>query len=321
MQAQNYLLNSNQFIQQYQSITDFYNHNIIKHFISTNDNFTLSAIELKPSVCNTNKTLVIIPGRGEVEFKYAELLYSIKDLGIHAFVLFVRGQGHSQATLPLSRATYIDDFSLYRKDVATMINKLNINPNFQMLAFSLGGLISIDYLQNELIKPQRLAIIAPFLYPYFPLPSFILNKVIKIGNKLFKTHYAPHHGEYQRIPFEKNVHSHCRIRYEKYHDYYSANKDVLPGGITYGFLSACLKTQYNLMNSNFEFFCPIHCQIAEKDKIVNSNATKIFISKHLTNFFKPHLGIIDNAYHDILNEEDHIRNPALYKAFTFLFKE
>ncbi len=312
----NFLLTSQEFILKQQDILDFYKNNVKQHLIETKDNFKLSVLEFNTS--NYDNTLVIVPGRGEVEYKYAELLYSLRSLNLRVIIPFVRGQGHSDNVLKKSNATYIEDFKLYRLDLLFCLEKLNVN-NFSMLSFSLGALISLDYIKNERLLPSKLCTIAPFLYPYINLSDFIVTSFIKIANIAFKTRYAPHYGEYKRLKFEDNKHSHCIERYEKYHDYYETNWQNCPGGITYAFLKSCLDKQLELLNSKYELNVPLLCIVPLEDKIVNSNKTLKFLQKHSNDKLPPKFITIENAYHDILNEKDEIRNVNLYKALTFLF--
>ena len=76
------------------AIEGFYQNDLIFHKIKRDENITLSAVELKGPK-KPKMTLVIIPGRAEIEHKYAELLYNLKRRSIRVLVLFVRGQGSS----------------------------------------------------------------------------------------------------------------------------------------------------------------------------------------------------------------------------------
>lgn len=312
----NFLLTCDEFIKKHQNITDFYAHNIIKHKLRSQDGLTLSVLEFKP--IDYTKTLVIIPGRGEIEYKYAEFLYSLRDLKLRVIVPFVRGQGHSTNTLSHSNATYIEDFNLYRTDILSSLQQLSVH-NFAMLSFSLGALIALDFIKYEKLLPTKLCTIAPFLYPYINLPDCIVNSFIRLANLCCKNSYAPHHGEYKRISFDKNIHTHCKERYEKYHDYYEANYQNCPGGITYAFLNACLNKQQELLYSNYELNVPLLCLIPLEDKIVAPNKTLNFVHKHKHDQKSLSYKTIEHAYHDILNEVDDIRNNNLYLALDFLF--
>ena len=84
----NFLLTSQEFILKQQDILDFYKNNVKQHLIETKDNFKLSVLEFNTS--NYDNTLVIVPGRGEVEYKYAELLYSLRSLNLRVIIPFVR---------------------------------------------------------------------------------------------------------------------------------------------------------------------------------------------------------------------------------------
>ena len=76
------------------AIEDFYLAVVRHHQIKRSPELTLSAIELRPD--NYERTLVIVPGRAETEHKYAEFLYSMRNLPYRIVITFVRGQDHSR---------------------------------------------------------------------------------------------------------------------------------------------------------------------------------------------------------------------------------
>ena len=74
-----------------------------------------------------------------------------------------------------------------------------------------------------------------------------------------------------------------------------------------------------LINSDFEFDIDIYCQSAGKDKVVSTPKAKEFFLKHKNDKCPPRFEIIDNCFHDLINESDEYRIDALAKALEFLF--
>lgn len=299
------------------AIEDFYLAVVRHHQIKRSPELTLSAIELRPD--NYERTLVIVPGRAETEHKYAEFLYSMRNLPYRIVITFVRGQGDSTKTIPGTLKCHIDDFNLYRHDVEFILEELSIK-DYSLMGFSLGGLISTDLYVYGTHKPKRMALIAPYFWPAFNLPEPILRALVKIVGALpyFKTCYTPHGREYQKVPFEENVHSHSKVRYEFYHDYYAAHPDKALAGPTYGFVREALLKQLQLRRSKFEFTIPVLCASAGEDHIVSTPHCAALMQAHARDEIPPQYVRVSNAYHDILNEIDAYRNPILSRALSFL---
>ena len=110
-----------------------------------NENLTLTATRLK--VKDPVNSLVIIPGRGEIAHKFYEFFYTLYNLKIEAIVIFARGQAASSRILKDKNKCHIERFEDLAKDICFVLEKLNID-NYKLLAFSLGGLISLDIIKN-----------------------------------------------------------------------------------------------------------------------------------------------------------------------------
>ncbi len=301
-------------------IEKFYETQILNHSFTHPSGLTLTAVELPGSL--KKPALVIIPGRGEIAHKYAEFLYSLKDSNIRVVILFARAQGGSTRLLADEERCHIDDFANFRQDIDFLIKKLKIE-KYNLMAFSLGCLISLDLILNSNVKPQKAALLAPYIYPFYPLPKFILGALIRILGALPISNiaYTPHGGKYKRIAFEENNHSHSKIRYNAYHDYYADHKNLTIGGPTWGFLRQTYIAQQKLLKGNFEFPIPIRVLCAGDDKVVDTKVAFEFFKKHSKDKYAPKVSIIKNAYHDLLIEADEYRLQSLNYAIKFLFED
>lgn len=311
-------------------IEEFFDSSIKHHRIHASGNLFLSAIELPApqgasgvSLEDSSNTLVIIAGRAESENKYAELLYSLKDTGIRVIVAFVRGQGKSTPVLYDSNKCHVERFLHYRADFENILSYLDVGPDFKLLGFSLGGLISLEFCFNTSFayKPKSLVLICPFLGVNFLLPAKVVYPILKTmcNFRPFALSYTPFGKEYVRTPFEENIHSHCPLRYKIYHDYYDKNPELALAGPTYKFVRCCLQAQLRLNRIKCNFDFPTLCLSAGADMVVSTQAAKEFCAHHKHDRVPPKFELIPHAYHDILNESDGYRNPTLMKALNFLF--
>lgn len=314
----------------YPKIDAFYENELKHHRIHVSDNLFLSALELKApadapgtSLQDSSNTLVIIAGRAETEHKYTELLYHLRDSKLRILVCFVRGQGQSSTVLYDSNKCHIERFLHYRVDLENMLSYLDVGPNYKMLGFSLGGLISLEFCFNTKFpyKPQSLALICPFLGIPNLLAPKVVYPILKImcNIRSFALSYTPHGKEYVRIPFEENIHSHSPLRYDIYHDYYIKHPQLALAGPTYKFVKCCMQAQQRLDKIKCKFDFPMLCLSAGADMVVSTPAAREFCQRHAHDTIAPQFELIPHAYHDILNESDNYRNDAMLKALNFLF--
>ncbi len=303
-----------------QQIEDFYERELLRHKLERTPAISLSVLEYRPE--RFDKTLVIIPGRAEIEHKYAELIYSLRVLPLRILIPFVRGQGSSSRVIPGSQKCHIDDFNIYRQDIEFMLTSLQVT-DFLLLGFSMGGLISTDLYVNGSLLPRRMALIAPYFWPAYNLPEPILRVFVGIMGSLplFNKLYTPHGSEYQKITFEENYHSHSRLRYELYHDYYASHPQLALAGPSYCFVRQSLLKQTELFHRRFDFSIPVFCAAAGEDKVVSSAHCAAFMQAHAHDSCPPIFTRISKAFHDILNECDEYRNPVLSRALSFLLND
>lgn len=273
---------------------------------------------LKSTKDNAKKTLVIIPGRAECEYKYAFLLYCLKDLPLNIYIFFVRGQGKSTAYYKDSKKCHIDRFKDYTDDINYLLSYFKIT-DYSLMAFSLGGLISLSLYKRYDNKPQKIALMAPYIWPYFPVPNFLLQSIIYTSVYLgLKESYTPHGKEYKFVEFKDNHHSHSEYRYNKYHAHYAKHPDEKPAGPSFNFVYECLKEQKALFKDPLNFDREIMCIVAMDDKVVDKDMCLKFFNKHANDSTKPFVICANKAYHDILNEKTSIQKTALNCALSFL---
>lgn len=285
-----------------------------------NEGYTLTAVKL--IVNNPRDFLVIIPGRGEIGHKFAEFFYTLSLLKIGAVVIFARGQAQSTRILEDRQKCHLHKFEDLTSDVTFVLNAMNIH-NYKLLAFSLGGLVSLDIIKNGTNKPQRAALISPYLWPYFKLPKFILTVFIMIFGTLSFTQnlYTPHGKEYKPLEFDNNHHSHDKERFTYYHEYFKNHPELTIGGPTYRFVREAMRKQLEMLHDSFEFTLPIYTQSSENDRVVDTKTCQNFFLDHQKDKVPPQFEIIKGAFHDVINESDEYRIEPLAKALNFLFTE
>ncbi len=305
-----------------EDIEQFYQNQVNQYYFTSQDGYKLTAVGIKFTDSPFHYPLVIIPGRGETAHKYAELLYSLSKLKLNVYILFVRGQGESQRLLRDRQRCHLENFDVLRDDLQHMLHDLNIS-QYMLLGFSLGGLMSVDLILHGNCTPLRTCLIAPFIWPYFKAPPFVLSAFVCLLGSLppFKYAYTPHGSAYKKIPFEENYHSHCKTRYEEYHNYYAEHPELTIGGPTYAFVCQCVRKQRELLSTPLKFKLPLRVYICGEDKVVSSEMAAKFFNAHAQDGGLLQLVREDGVYHDVLNEIDDYRNRILAEALAFLFGE
>ncbi|MGN0902142.1 MAG: alpha/beta fold hydrolase [Succinivibrio sp.] len=311
-------LNVESYVAKHDEIERLYRSSVEIINFTTPDGLTLVAARL--NVENAKDKLVIIPGRGEIPHKFAEFFYTLSELKISAVVIFARGQYLSSRILKDKNKCHIDKFENFSKDISFVLDELKIR-DYKLLAFSLGGLISLDIIVNGKNKPSRAALISPYLWPHFKLRKSVLKAVITFFGTMpgLRTMYTPHGSTYKRVPFEENNHAHCKERYNYYHDYFALHPNYTIGGPTFHFVKECLKKQLQLKAAKFEFPIPVYCQSSGDDQVVSTPDAQEFFELHKNDPIKPRFEIVDGAWHDVINETDNYRTPMMANALKFLF--
>lgn len=298
------------------AIENFYFEHVQLRQIQSPDGLRLCAALYEPE--NWSRSLLVIPGRGETAHKYAELIFNLRQKNLRIAVCFARGQGNSQRLLADPHRCHIRSFDELSEDIWTMLKALNFQ-NFGLLGFSLGGLIGLDFIRKCKLLPHKAAMLVPFLWPAYAVPPVVLYAVVNVLGAIpvIREQYTPYGSDYKRIPFEENHHSHCRLRYEAYHDYYALHPELNIGSPTWSFVREALRTQKMLYHTMAELPVPFYCRCAGVDKVVSTARARLFFSTRKG--CSCDFGIIDDAWHDILNESDCYRTPALCGALNFLF--
>ena len=298
-------------------IEAFWRSEVKQHRYETKDGLHLDCAEVVPP--GAREQLLIIPGRGETAHKYAEFFYELSALGIRAAVLFVRGQGTSSRLLADPQKCHIGSFADLLSDVRLFASCLGY-ASYGLLAFSFGCLISLAAMKEGALSPARVCLIAPYLWPNTKYSPWQLRLIAAAGSlPWLRCRFTPYGKAYRDIPFDQNYHCHCKERYEAYHAYYREHPELTIGAPTFGFLHEATAQQLRLFASDSGLKAPCLFMPAAQDRVVLSSAAAAFCKKHQHDAAKPCLESIEGSWHDVINEVDSIRNPALARALNFIF--
>jgi lysophospholipase len=290
-----------------------------------------------PTDGSSNKdSIVIVSGRSEGYLKYQELCFDLYQLGYNLFIVDHRGQGISERMLSNPHKGYVENFDYYYLDLAAFITDIvikkieenGLNKKPYLLSHSMGGAISIRYLQHfpDTIKAAVLS--SPMIaINSGSFPTVLAHALIWLGSKLnawfgkkpwyFIGQHNYNEGKCKRS-FSTNPLMHSPIRYQRFTELYQANKDIQLGGVTLPWLVEALKTEKAIFADLKKLITPTLVIQAGNDKIVDNKAQNQFCQQlnalyaHSCPEGKP--VTIENAYHELFFEQDQYRQQALTTA-------
>ena len=280
-------------------------------FLSTDDGCSLRYGVWYSETEKKRGSIILLAGRREYMEKYIETINELNEKGYDVFSLDWRGQGLSSRMLSNRHKGFIDSYDTYLKDldmfVKHMVRPEAVLPLF-ILAHSMGGHIALRYLHDHAERIDKAILVSPMIDVMTPLiPKCLIRVMVNMAmNAGFDNAYVMGSGDYDhQVKFDGNRLTSDSRRFMDEKNAIAQNPDLALGGITYGWLSATLKSIDILNGSGFaeKITTPILIVSAEDDKIVSLSAQR-HIRDRLENcrFVE-----IPGARHEILIETDAIR--------------
>ncbi|MBU2870139.1 alpha/beta fold hydrolase [Colwellia sp. E2M01] len=279
-------------------------------------------------------TIVIVPGRCEGYLKYQELAFDLFHQGYNLFIIDHRGQGLSGRLLTNLNKGYVVNFQDYVTDLGYFIDNIvmkdNVNKPY-LLAHSMGGAISLRYMQDCPMTIKAAVIASPMLgFNSGLLPKFLAQKIVSIKSLLNSTfekilnkepNYFWGQKDYYSKSFTKNKLTHSTTRYQAFIDLYGNNKLIQLGGVTTHWLVQGIKAQKKIFTELVNLKTPILLLQAGEDSIVNQQAQNDFCKK-LHNIQPQSCpsgspSRIEGAYHELFFESDEYRNNAIAQTLSW----
>lgn len=307
-------------------ITPFWHNVMVQESFNSDDNVRINYCYC---ICPGAKaTIVLSPGRTESYMKYQEFIYDLYQNGFSVFAIDHRGQGLSGRLIDHPQKGYVDDFQHYVDDFHYFYHHIVVkhaNAPLCMVGHSMGGAIGTLYLQQNPDDFVAVAMSAP-LYGFRPgpLPMFISKWAIRgmIGLKSIlrrSKDYFWGQMDYVPVPFEENLLTHCRARYEQFRHQYNTVAELRLGGITFHWLATSLRAMERLFANISRVKTPLLLIQSCDDEIVNQNEQNRFYQKLERLGNCPTLKKIElhGAKHEVFFETDLMRTRAMHTLIEF----
>ena len=203
--------------------------------------------------------VVILPGRTESAFKYAEVVYDLRNYGLSFYILDHRGQGASDRVSDTVGASHVESFEHFKTDLTLLLTQ-----NFQRehkrvfaIAHSMGAnILSLFAIENPDFF-EKIVLASPMLdIPTDPLPEtvtyylFQLIGLLGMGEK-----FVFGHGPYD--PNESYRGTHSANRFAAVKTKRDEFKDQWIGGVTFSFVARCLEATWAMRNHSGKLTMPI----------------------------------------------------------------
>ncbi|WP_445426181.1 alpha/beta fold hydrolase [Alishewanella sp. HL-SH06] len=275
---------------------------------------------------------VISSGRIETAIKYSELMLELTTAGYSVFILDHRGQGRSGRMLPDSQLGYVADFADYQHDLESFLRQV-VKPaahqKHVLLAHSMGAAIAAGLItQPPWQEWQSFFCAAILCSPMFGIytgmvPSNVAEPLALLYCQLRRwwqpnaPRYFPMQLAYKDKAFAHNELTQSQARYQALRHCYQTEPQLQLGGVTCTWLHQAILAMKRLRCSAHHCQTPVLLLQAGADQVV-ANRAQLAWFKQLPKALPHSFKIIEGAKHELLMEQDNLRQQALVHINQFL---
>lgn len=293
-------------------------------YLKTPDGLTLRVaywLNLKPKA--HSKTILFLEGRASFIEKNYETIQDLLNQGHDVWVFDWRGHGGSSRLLENPQKVHIDQYETYLKDLYQIVHQM-VKPKARFplvfLGISFGGHMALRYAHAHGEDLDGMILVSPMLDIHTdPFPYAFACALTKTAMMLgFGETYAAGYSDYNPAveSFEKNLNTQDYYRYEYQRKLCMNNMKLVTGGPTYSWVNATFESINYIQQSGIleSIKVPTLILSAGLDKVVNNSQDKEFCHKMIACQQKTYF----NAYHNISNEKNMIRDQFLTDVAQFL---
>lgn len=270
-------------------------------------------------VKNAKANILISSGRTEGMLKYQEFIYDLNRNGYSVYILDHRGQGNSERLLKDPQIGHVNKFEDYVKDMHLFVQKFVPKQTKRVLVgHSMGGAIASLYVEEYTHDFSMLILSSPMHQPDL-ISSAITNLACNVfeNRKHDIDRYAIGEKSYGESlePFEENLLTHSKIRYEITDIAFDIEPKTKIGGPSVRWVKeACLGSAKSVQNASKIEISVLLLQAGD-DQIVNAEPQEDFC-RNAAEHCKAYT--LEGAYHELFVEKDSIRNSVMTALFSFI---
>ena len=270
---------------------------------------------LFPAVGQTRGSVVLSPGRTEPIEKYFE---TVSDLTARGFVVLVhdwRGHGLSIRMLPDRLLGHAHGYKDFLTDYAALLDafEARLPKPWIAMGHSMGGCLTLLAMACGEARFSAAILSAPMLglqTGSIPLP--VARSMARLMSATGRGGRAARPGGPEWAPFEENVLTHDRARYQRNIAQVEACPELALGAPTLGWLDFAFSAVGVLQRGPGvrRIAVPVHIVAAGEDRLVDNAGLKRVAERAPKGVFS----MIPGAFHEILQETDVIR-AAFWRDF------
>jgi lysophospholipase len=257
--------------------------------------------------------LVVSPGRREPLLRYCEVVHDLRSSGYDVYLIDHRGQGWSDRLIADRERVHVDDFADYVADLATLVADIVRPARYDRvvgLGHSMGGAILTRYAELHPATFDELILSAPMLavdtlgIPW-PLAysSAVKGVLVGLGEAYAPSQVPPDRHE----PLAASDTTHSAARWAMRQQIEAIFPELTVGGSTLRWLVECLEGTAALRASAGRIDVPILLLEADADAYVE----RWGFDEVCGRTGRCDRRFFAGAFHDVLQETDDIRDPAL----------
>lgn len=274
---------------------------------------------------------VILHGKSENKYEYAELAYELFNAGYSCYLMDMICHGDS-GKLSGEQKVHVNDFNNYVTDLEIFINNYVMSIHHEKLfiiGHSTGGLVATLYLEKKPDVVDGAVLVSPLFKIKAPMPESIALGIAKSSVALGKgedyafgqsayDYYGKETGEERNNRFlEVDFYTHSYKRWLFEYDFYVENQDLPAGGGTWKWMEQAIAYSKKA-RSKYEakkITAPIIIFEAGQDEYVDIKANETFVknAENTTVLLKSH----SQGYHELLFEVDEIRDSVVNDIIDF----
>lgn len=290
-----------------------------KGVILSHDKIRIHYRIFEPSEGPVKGNVVIISGRTEFMRKYAELLYDLRSSGYRFFIYDHRGQGESERLLTDTRKGYVNHFKDYVSDLERFMNTV-VKPmgadNTYFLAHSMGGAIATRYVIEHPESVTAMVASSPMFQAstgnISPAVAYqLLSIFIFVGQG--ESYTLGRSAEEWQQSFVLNEVTTSKARHDYTQQELKENNALIVAGPTHRWVKEALDSGFWIMPRAELIKTPLLVLQAGDETVVDpeSGVDVCQRAKHCR------VSIFPGAKHQLLMEQDNIRNEVIKQSLTF----
>lgn len=255
-------------------------------------------------------TVFLTSGRSEFIEKYFEVIQDLQNRDFNVVTMDWRGQGLSSRLLPVSEKGHITTFETYTADLRFVMDQV-VRPKYKtpylLMTHSMGGVPALQVLAEDNTDFIAAVLSAPMtrLFNAMAMRLFaraLSRSAVKVGASRQSIPGVKEHS----LEFDGNILTSDPIRHKRFRELQAAAPNATIGSPTYGWMKAATDAIDKIHDTQYmkNLHTPVLIVSAENDQLIDSTDHNLLANNN-TNI---HCLTINNAFHEILMEQDIYRN-------------